>query len=61
MRRYKHSFDEVLFKCRWSEPFYHRHGDWTIIGIHKHFFSSLEYEYRFCFFGFEVHIWMKRE
>lgn len=57
----KHSFDELHFKNRWRQPKYARSSDWTIFGIHKHWFSPYEYDVRFCFFGLECHVWMKRK
>jgi hypothetical protein len=59
--KYKHSFDRIVFSNRWKIGKYTRNGDWVILGIQKWFFSSREYEYRICFFGFDIRIWLKRE
>ena len=59
-RKYKHSFEKVVFRNRWSLLKYQRCGDWVIIGIQKWWFSPTEYEYRIGFFGFDCRIWMKR-
>lgn len=56
-RKWNHKFDTIYFKNRWKE---HHRGDWTIIGLHRWYHSVTEYCYRFCFFGLECHIWMKR-
>lgn len=54
--KYRHIFDRIVFRSRWTDK-YTRGSDWTIIGIHQHWFGAGEYEYRFCFFGLEIHMW----
>jgi len=57
-RRYKHKLDEIVFTNRWKQSCW---GNYTLIGITKYWFSFSEYEWRLCFFGFELRFWMKRE
>jgi hypothetical protein len=58
--KYKYSFDAIKLKNRWAMPYYQRNGDWLILGISKHYFSSSEFEYRIAIIGFEIHLWLKR-
>lgn len=60
--KYKHKFDKLVFTNRWKMSGKIRYwGDYTIIGICRFGFSPKEYEWRICFFGFELRFWMKRE
>lgn len=62
MRRgYKHSLDRIITTNRWRQSRIQRSGDWVIVGIQRWWFNPLEYEYRICFFGFDIRIWMKRK
>jgi len=58
-RDYKHSFDKISFSNRWTNKY--PPDDWVIIGIQQWWFSPQRYEYRICFFGFNLRIWIKRE
>ena len=59
--KYKHRFDRITFQNRWKQTKISRNSDWVIFGIQQWWFSPYEYEYRLCFFGFDMRIWMKRE
>lgn len=57
--KYKHRFDRVVFNNRWLQKY--PPDNYTIFGLSKFWFSSLEYEWRLSFFGLEMRIWIKRE
>lgn len=60
--KYKHTFDRFVFTNRWKQSGRMRcWGDYTLIGICRFRFSSTEYEWRVCFIGFELRIWMIRK
>ena len=60
-KKYKHSFDRLLFTNRWKTYNIKYWGDYTLIGVCRFGFSATEYEWRICFIGLEIRIWMKRE
>lgn len=57
----KVKFERIMFDNRWARPVWNRSDNWTVIGIHIHWFSPKEFEYHLCFFGFRIRIWMIRE
>lgn len=56
----KYEFDRVYWYCRWTEKKSMRHCDWTIIGVRKQWSGPGEYQVKFCFFGFEMSVWIRR-
>lgn len=55
----KISFERIAFTNRWK--YNYPPDDWTIIGIAQRWFSPESFEYKICLFGFDLHIWFKRE
>lgn len=53
----RHIFDRITFRNRWLEKY--PNENWTIIGISEKWQDSWNYKYKLCFFGFEMHIWIK--
>lgn len=60
-KSYKTVIDRVMVENRWKRPNFSRSGDWTIIGIRERYFSPTEYEIIFCFFGYDIRVWLKKE
>jgi hypothetical protein len=58
--KYKHSFDTIIFNNRWRLPIYSRPSNWVIIGLYIRWFSPSEYECKFCLFGLDLRVWMRR-
>lgn len=58
--KYKHKFERLIFNNRWATPYWHRSGNWLVIGIDTQYFSPTEYEFKIGFFGFELRIFMIR-
>lgn len=58
---YKTKFERFFFECRWMQKSFHRNGDWTIVGIHKRYASWQNFEWQFCFFGFNLRVWFFKE
>ena len=58
--KYNHKFDRLVINNRWKRPFYSRDGSWVIFGIGIRYFSPLEYEYYFNFFGIDFRFWFIR-
>ena len=59
--KYKYSFDQLAFRNRWKRKVWNRNDNWTIFGLHKHWFGHDQYSYQLCFFGFDIILWIKRE
>lgn len=60
-KSYKTVIDRVAVNNRWKHPMYSRPDNWTIIGIRQRWYSPTEYEIIFCFFGYDIRVWLKKE
>ncbi len=60
-KSYKTVIDRIMVNNRWKRPSFSRPDDWTIIGIRQKWYSPIDYEIRFCLFGYDIIVRLKKE
>jgi hypothetical protein len=57
--KYKHSIEKIYGYCRWNHKY--PPDDFCLFGIAKWWHSPEMYQYRFCLYGFEIRVQIKRK